>query len=86
MFNPNAEEVDVAVSLFNGSDGDAEGSRTWTVRAGELIQINNLITRINAGHDDREKRIEIAVGGQVHMNVYRVNAWGDPVTLRAFAE
>ena len=86
VFNPNAEDVTVTVSLYNGIDGAAEGSRTWTVRAGELIQINNLITRINADSDGQEKRIEVVVSGQVHMNVFRVNPWGDPVTLRAFAE
>lgn len=86
VFNPNAEEVDVAVSLFNAIDGAAEGSRTWTVRARELIQINNVIARINPDHDDREKRIEVVVNGPVHMNSFRVNPWGDPVTLCAFEE
>jgi hypothetical protein len=86
VFNPNPEDVSVTVSLFNGIDGAAEGSRTWTVRTGELIQINNLITRINADSDDQEKRIEVVVSGQVHMNVFRVNPWGDPVTVQAFRE
>jgi hypothetical protein len=86
VFNPNAGVVEVTVSLFNAIDGAAEGSRTWTVRAGELIQINNVIARINPDHDDREKRIEVVVNGPVHMNAFRVNPWGDPVTLRAFEE
>ncbi len=86
VFNPNAGVVEVTVSLFNAIDGAAEGSRTWTVRAGELIQINNVIARINPNHDDREKRIEVVVNGPVHMNAFRVNPWGDPVTLCAFEE
>jgi hypothetical protein len=84
VFNPNADDAQITVSLFDGIDGTAEGSRTWTVRAGELIQINNLIARINSDHDAGDKRIEVQVSHPVHMNVFRVNPWGDPVTLSAF--
>ena len=45
-----------------------------------------MIARINPDHDDREKRIEVVVNGPVHMNSFRVNPWGDPVTLCAFEE
>lgn len=86
VFNPNAEDVSVTVSLFNGVDGAAEGTRTWAVRGGELVQVNHLIARIDPDHDDRAKRIEVAISGPVHMNVFRVNPWGDPVTLGAFEE
>jgi hypothetical protein len=84
-FNPSDRNARITVSLFNGIDGAAEGSRSWTVRAGELIQVNNVITKINPLHDGDDKRVEIRVSEPVHLNVFRANRWGDPVTLNAAA-
>jgi hypothetical protein len=84
VFNPNTEDVDFTVSLFDGNTGVSEGKRSWTIRGGELIQINNVIARINHDYDGGEKRIEVEVSRPVHMNSFRVNQWGDPITLSAF--
>jgi len=84
-FNPGSSTVTVSVSLFNAADGNPEGERAWTVRAGELIQINQAIKAINPDHDADEKRIEVTVTGPVHLKVFRVNGWGDPITVDGFA-
>jgi len=82
LFNPSSESVQATVSLFNGSNGAVKGSRIWTIEGRELIQINNFMKKINDQVNGEEKRIEITVDHPVHLHVFRVNTWGDSVTLR----
>jgi hypothetical protein len=83
VFNPNSEAARVTVTVYDGIRGEAEGSRSWSVRPGELMRINNLISRIDPGHDGGDKRIEVQTSRPVHASVFRINRWGDPVTLDA---
>jgi len=83
VFNPGSESSKITVSLFNGSDGLVEGSRSWVIEGRELIQINNVMKKINDEINGAEKRIEITVDRPVHLQVFRVNTWGDSVTLSA---
>jgi hypothetical protein len=83
VFNPGPDSARITITLFNGSDGSAEGSRSWIVEGQELIQINNVMKKINGQVDGSEKRIEITVDNPVHVHVFRVNTWGDSMTLRA---
>jgi hypothetical protein len=85
IFNPGNEIAEVELSLFNGADGAAEGSRSWAVEPGELIHVNNLMKKINDQVDGREKRIEISVSREVFLHAFRVNSWGDSVTLLAYS-
>ena len=83
VFNPGSESAVVTVSLFNGSDGTYEGSRSWTIEGQELIQINNVMRKINNAVNGDEKRIEISVDRPVYLQAFRINTWGDSVTLMA---
>jgi hypothetical protein len=84
VYNPTANDATITVRLFDGATGTAEGERSWTIPARTLIQINNIVRQVNAAHDEAEKRIEVVSDRRVFMNVFRVNVWGDPVTLSAF--
>jgi hypothetical protein len=59
-----------------------EGVRSWIVEGEELIQINNFMKKINGQVDGADKRIEISVDSAVYLHSFRVNTWGDSVTLR----
>jgi hypothetical protein len=83
VFNPGSQPALLTVSLFNGSDGEAEGSISWPIEGQELIQINSVMKKINSDLDGSGKRIEISVDRPVYLQVFRVNTWGDSVTLRA---
>jgi hypothetical protein len=83
VFNPGSTAARVRVTLFNGSDGALEGSREWVVEGEELIHINNVMQKINAAIEGREKRLEIRVESPVFVQAYRVNTWGDSATLTA---
>jgi hypothetical protein len=83
IFNPGSTSASVSVSLFNGADGAFEGSRDWVVESEELIHINNVMRKINAEIDGQEKRLEISVDRPVFVQAFRVNTWGDSVTLTA---
>jgi hypothetical protein len=86
VYNPTDHDANVQVRLYDGASGASEGQRTWTVGPETLIQVNNVIRAINPQHDDGEKRIEVEVSRGVYMNAFRVNVWGDPVTLGPFEE
>jgi len=84
VFNPATTDAQVVVRLYDGGNGAFEGERSWTVPSLTLIQVNNVIRQINSNHDAEEKRIEVEVNRRVFMNAFRVNGWGDPVTLSPF--
>jgi hypothetical protein len=84
VFNPATTDARVTVRLYDGATGVFEGEGTWTVGTKTLIQVNNVIRAINPDHDGNEKRIEVEVNRRVFMNAFRVNRWGDPVTLSPF--
>jgi len=84
VFNPATTDGQVTVRLYDGATGALEGERSWTVPSRTLIQVNNVIREINPDHDGAEKRIEVEVNRMVFMNAFRVNPWGDPVTLSPF--
>jgi hypothetical protein len=81
---PAWADGEVRVRLYDGASGAFEGEKTWTVRGRSLIQVNNVIRAINPDYDGAEKRIEVEVDKAVFMNAFRVNRWGDPVTLSPF--
>ena len=83
IFNPGSETARVNVTLVDGGDGAVEGARSWIVEGGELIQIDNVMKKMNPDVDGREKRIEISVDSPVYLHAFRVNTWGDSMTLRA---
>lgn len=83
--NGNPEPAEITIRLYDGATGVFEGEKVWTVNPETLIQKNNVISRINNQHDDGEKRIEVEVSQPVHMNAFRVNIWGDPITLSPFS-
>ena len=76
-----ARSARITVTLFNGSDGSVEGVRSWVVEGQELIQVNNFMKKIKDRVNGAEKRIEVSVDRPVFMHVFRVNTWGDSVTL-----
>ena len=82
-FNPGASDVTLTVAMFS-ADNVAEGSITRTVRPGELLRVNNVVSAIDSAQDGGVKRLHITVSGPLQVLGYRVNATGDPVTLRAF--
>ncbi len=80
-FNPGGSDVTLTVTMFS-VDNVAEGSLTRTVRPGELLRVNNVVSAIHPAQDGEIKRLRITVSGPLHVLAYRVNATGDPVTLR----
>jgi hypothetical protein len=84
VFNTGFGDAEVTVRLYDGTTGAFEGERTWAIGSRTLIQVNNVIREINPDHDSAEKRIEVEIDGVAFMNVFRVNRWGDPVTLSPF--
>jgi Tol biopolymer transport system component len=85
-FNPSDHDVEVVLEMFDAATGASEGSFTMTVRAEELVQVNNVLDRIHPGHDGGVKRLEVTVSDPVFVKAFRVNATGDPVTLDAAVE
>jgi hypothetical protein len=84
IFNPGDVDVEATVSLFGTSTGTSPiGSITRTVRAGELIQINNIIKVISPGQGGGVHRLELTTTGDVFSQAFRVNATGDPITIDA---
>jgi hypothetical protein len=83
IFNPGANPATVTVSLFN-ENGNGEGSRSWTVESKELIHINGIMKKINPEVDADAKRLEVTSEGPVQLHAFRVNTWGDSVTLNGF--
>jgi hypothetical protein len=82
-FNPGSLPAEITIRLVDGATGRDEGRMSWTIDPGTIIHVNNLIRRINPDHDAEEKRIEVEVTQPVFLNAFRVNRWGDPVTLTA---
>ena len=82
-FSPDGGDVTFTVRQFDGATGTAEGEIQRTVRADELIQINNILRVINSDLDGEVKRLEVTVDGPVHMLAFRVNKDGDPITIPA---
>ena len=84
IFNPGDEDVEATISLFGTSTGASPiGSITRTVRAEELIQINNIINVIAPGQGGGVHRLELTTTGDVFSQAFRVNATGDPITIDA---
>jgi hypothetical protein len=83
VFNPGAVAARLTVSLFDGDSGASEGSRDWIIESQELIHINSVMKKIKVDVDGSEKRIEISVDQPILAQAFRVNTWGDSVTLRA---
>jgi hypothetical protein len=83
VFNPGTRSARLTVSLFSGNDGTMQGTRYWIIEGEELIHINNLMRKINDEVGGGEKRIEISVDRPVYAQAFRVNTWGDSVTLKA---
>jgi hypothetical protein len=86
VFNPATTDAQITVRLYDGASGATEGQTKLTIPARSLSQENNLIRVINPSHDGTDKRIEIEANRRVYAKVFRVNRWGDPVTLSPFTE
>jgi len=84
VFNPGEADATVSVRLFDGASGADQGSRSWTVRPGELLQVNSVIAEVDPDHDAADKRLEITVSAPLHLKAFRVNLWGDPITIDAY--
>lgn len=83
VLNLGSVDVLLSASVF-GADGAFEGMVERTVRAGEQLRVNNVLRAANPSLDDGFKRIEVTADGPLYALAYRVNATGDPVTLRPF--
>jgi PKD repeat protein len=81
VFNPGDEAVEVRLGRWDGASGVLEAEIVRTVRAGELIRINNVLLAIDPDLERPAKRVEITVSGPVHLAAFRVNGNGDPVTI-----
>lgn len=85
-FNPGDGDVRVELEMYDGATGARDGATTLTVRAGELIQLNNVVGNIDGEHGGGVKRLAVSVSGEVFLKAFRVNANGDPVTIDAVVE
>ncbi len=83
VLNLGDADVGLAAAVY-GADGAFEGMVQRTVRAGEQLRVNNVLRAANPSLDDGFKRIEVTADGPLYVLAYRVNATGDPVTLRPF--
>ena len=83
FFNAGSSRVDATLKLF-GDDGQLEGTWTRGVRPMELVHVNNIIDRINASQDGGVKRLEVTVNGPTYARAFRVNPYGDPITIEPF--
>ncbi|MCP4895612.1 MAG: DUF1566 domain-containing protein [bacterium] len=82
-FNPGDDDVELSLSLYDGSTGVFEGQNSLTIAGGELVQWNNVIDQMNDEQDGAPKRLEVTTDGPVFVKAFRVNPWGDPVTVDA---
>ena len=57
------------------------GTLHRTIRAGELIQINNIIGEIDPSPNEGVYRLELESDAPIFAEVFRVNQYGDPVTI-----
>ncbi len=85
VFNPGSQSATVTVTLLDGATGVPEGTTTLTVGAGELVRLNNVIPTIHAAQDGTTKRLTVTTDRPVFVKAFRVNAWGDPITVDALA-
>ena len=83
-FNPGSADATLTAMLYDGATGAAEGELSWTVRAGELKQINFVLGVIKPGIDAGPKRLVVTVSDAMFVNAFRINKDGDPVTIDAF--
>ena len=81
VFNPSEEDIQVTLQRWDGENATLEAETTRTVRAGELIRINNLLLAIDPNLGRPPKRVEVTVTGPAHLAAFRVNGNGDPVTI-----
>lgn len=86
VFNPGSQPRTVRLALFDGATGIPEGVITESIPAGELRQLNRVISRIHAGQDGQSKRLEVVADGAVFVVASRSNKDGDPVTIRPQGE
>jgi hypothetical protein len=80
-FNPGTSPVTVTVKVVDGATGAAEGQTQLTVRGGELIQTNGIIQVVNPSQNGNVKRLEVTATGPVYVRAFRVNQYGDPITI-----
>ncbi len=85
-FNPGEDDAEISLDLYDGATGSHEGSMTYTLRGGELRQINNVIEEISRRQDGGVKRLRVTVDRSVFVKGFRVNASGDPVTIDLLPE
>ncbi len=83
FFNPGSSPVQARMSLY-ADDGGLEGTWTRSIRAMELVHVNNIINRINSSQDGEVKRLEVTVNGPLFARAFRVNPYGDPITIEPF--
>ena len=83
-FNPGSADATLTAMLYDGATGAAEGETSWTVRAGELKQINFVLGVIKPGVDAGPKRLVVTVSDAMFVNAFRINKDGDPVTIDGF--
>ena len=83
IYNPGAEDAAVGVRLLDGASGAVEGTTSIGVPAGGLVRVNNVVTAINPAQDGATKRLEVTTDRPVFLKAFRVNFWGDPITIDA---
>ncbi len=83
VFRPGPGDATVTLTLLN-QDGSAEGTIQRTVRAGELLRLNNIADQVNSSQNGGLKSLMLTTTGNVHALVFTVNTTGDPVTRPAF--
>jgi hypothetical protein len=80
-FNPGTSSVTLTVELHDGATGQLEGQTQLVVRGGELVQTNSIITAIKSSQNGNVKRLEITSTGPLYVRAFRVNRFGDPITI-----
>jgi hypothetical protein len=81
LFNPGEQDVDVTLTLVDGLSGDVDGTSVFSAAAGRLVRLNGVLETLAGEPDSDVKRIEVSVTGPIHATAYRVNEYGDPVSI-----
>jgi len=80
-FNPGTSSVTLTVKVVDAATGASDGQTQVTVRGGELIQTNSVIAVVKPSQNGGVKRLEVTATGSVYVRAFRVNRYGDPITI-----
>jgi hypothetical protein len=85
LFNPGNTDGSATGTIIDGASGQEEGTKSWTVRAGEVKRVNFVLSDINPSVDTAPKYMIVTIDQPMYVLVSTVNKDGDPVTIEPFA-